>query len=76
MFVSVVVVTGVASPLSPLLEPSMAPLAAPLMYQLVPFPFQPSAKSIPSSPEFVTIRLFPFTVPPKNSIPSSPASYA
>ena len=34
----------------------------------------PSAKSIESSPELVDTKYFPFTVPPKNSIPSSPPS--
>ena len=67
-------VTGAASPLSPLLEPSIPALAPPEIYQYSPVPDQPSAKSIESSPELVDTKYFPFTVPPKNSIPSSPPS--
>jgi hypothetical protein len=49
MFFKVALVTGAASPLSPLLEPSIPAFAAPVMYQFSPIPAQPSAKSIPSS---------------------------
>ena len=74
MFERVGVVKGVASPLSPLLDPSIPALAPPEMYQLLPEPFHPSAKSIESSPLPVETRKLPLTVPPKNSIPSSPPS--
>ncbi len=72
MFESVVVVSGVTPLLSPLLDPSIPALAAPEIYQYSPLPCHPSAKSIPSSSELVDTRYLPFTVPPKNSIPSSP----
>ena len=50
IFDNVVVVTGVASPLSPLLEPSIPAFAPLAIYQKLPLPTQPSAKSIESSP--------------------------
>ena len=62
MFFSVALVTGVALPLSPLLEPSIPAFAPPEIYQYSPVPAQPSAKSIESSPLFVDTKYFPATV--------------
>src|SRR5690606_2002043 len=75
MFFKVVVVTGTASPSSPLLEPSMPGFAHPAIYHYSPFPVQPSAKSMESSPLPMETKYFPSTVPPKNSMPSSPPLY-